>query len=300
MLQSKLFSFIKKSLLAVIVMVSMPLVAYAEDVAEATDTVAEEGGIIAKPWQLGFSEASSPVMERINSFHNELLFIITGIVLFVLGLLLFVLIRFNKKANPVPSKTTHNVALEVAWTIIPVVILAIVVIPSMRLLYFQDKIEKADMTLKVTGYQWYWGYEYPDHGDIAFDAIMIPDAEIKEGQKRLLETYNKVVLPVDTNIRVLVAAADVIHAWAVPSLGVKKDAVPGQLNETWLRINKPGIYYGQCSELCGEGHGFMPIQIEAVTPEEFEAWVKKAKLEFGEANDNEEREIQLAQAGGQE
>lgn len=291
MLQSKLFSFIQKTFMSVVVFVSaFPALAMAETAEDVH---------MAKPWQLGFSEPASPVMERIVDFHNDLLILITGIVLFVLGLLLFVLIRFNRKANPVPSKTTHHVGLEVAWTIAPVVILAIIVIPSMRLLYFQDKIEQADMTLKITGYQWYWGYTYPDHDDITFDAIMIPDEETKAGQKRLLETYNQVVLPVDKNIRLLITAEDVLHAWAVPALGVKKDAVPGQLNETWVRINKPGIYYGQCSELCGEGHGFMPITIRAVTQEEFDAWLKEAKLEFGAVNDNKDGEIQLANAGGQ-
>lgn len=258
-------------------------------------TARAESETLAKPWQLGLSEPGSPVMEQIVSFHQTLLYIITGIVIFVMVLLLYVMIRFNKKANPVPSQTTHNVALEVVWTLVPVLILALVVIPSMRLLFFVDRIEEADMTLKVRGFQWYWAYEYPDNGGIAFDAIMTAEEDLKEGQHRLLETYNPVVLPTDTNIRVLITSEDVLHSWAVPALGVKKDAVPGQTNETWIRINKPGHYFGQCSELCGEGHGFMPISIHAVTPEEFKAWTEKAKLEFGSVNDNNKNAVEFAQ-----
>jgi len=257
---------------------------------------------LAKPWQIGLSEPGSPVMEQITGFHNTLLYITAGIVVFVMMLLLYVMIRFNRKANPVPSQTTHNVALEVVWTLVPVLILAVIVIPSMRLLFFVDRIEEADMTLKARGFQWYWGYEYPDHNNIAFDAIMVADEDIKEGQHRLLDTYNPVVLPTDTNIRILVTAEDVLHSWAVPALGVKKDAVPGQTNETWIRINKPGKYYGQCSELCGEGHGFMPIAIEAVTPEEFAAWVEKVTPELGTVsnnNGNDNNEENTAAAGGE-
>lgn len=242
--------------------------------AAAPDTAGET---IGKPnnWQLGFQPAASPVKEQMEHFHNALLMpIITAITIFVMLLLLYVMIRFNAKANPKPSKTTHNTMLEVVWTLVPVLILVVIVIPSMKMLYFADKTTDAEMTLKVTGLQWYWSYSYPDHGDIEFDARMVPDADLKEGQVRLLSTDVPVVLPVDTNIRILVTASDVLHSWAMPSLGVKMDAVPGRTNETWARITRPGIYYGQCSELCGKDHGFMPIELHAVSKEKFAAWVK--------------------------
>lgn len=229
--------------------------------------------------------AATSSAQRIHEFHNMLLWIIAAIVLFVFMLLVFVVVRFNAKANPTPSKTTHHVLLEIIWTIIPVVILIVIAVPSFKLLYVNDRIEKPEMTLKVTGYQWYWGYEYPDHGGITFQSYMIPEADLKEGQNRLLSTDNVVVLPIETNIAVLVTANDVIHAWAVPAFGIKIDAVPMRTNETWFRIDKVGTYYGQCSEICGKDHAFMPIEIHAVTKEEFAAWVEKAKVEFA-ANDN--------------
>ena len=241
---------------------------------------------IAKPWQLGFVEPASPVMERMVDFHTDLLWLISGIVGFVSVLLVYVMLRFNKRANPVPTKTTHNVLLEIVWTLVPVLILIVIAIPSMKLLYSADRTVEAEMTLKVTGYQWYWGYEYVDQGEISFLSYMTPDEEIKEGQHRLLETDNHVVVPVDTNIRVLVTAADVLHAWAVPAFGVKIDAVPGRTNETWMNVNKEGIYYGQCSELCGTGHGYMPITVKAVSKEAFKEWTKKAKEEFSSLNNN--------------
>jgi cytochrome c oxidase subunit 2 len=250
------------------------------------------------PWQLNFQEAASPVMERITSFHDMLLVIITLIAAFVFLLLAIVIVRFNAKANPKPSETTHNATLEVVWTVIPVIILIIISVPSFKLLYYADRVAEPDMTLKVTGYQWYWGYEYPDHEGLSFDSYMIPDDEITGDQVRLLSTDNKVVLPIDTNIQLIITAEDVLHAWAVPALGVKLDAVPGRLNETWVRITKPGTYYGQCSELCGKGHGFMPIEIKAVTKEEFKRWVASAKKEFA-ANDNLSL-IKLAEAKGVE
>jgi cytochrome c oxidase subunit 2 len=195
------------------------------------------------------------------------------------------MLRYNRKAKPTPSETTHNVPLEIIWTIIPIGILVVIAIPSFQLLFYQHKMPAFDMSLKVTGYQWYWGYEYPDHGDINFLSYMIPDDQIDEskGQKRLLETDNPIVLPVGKNVELLITAADVLHSWTVPSLGVKRDAVPGRLNQTWVRIDKPGIYYGQCSEICGTGHAYMPIMIKAVTPEEFDAWVETAKEEFAMA-----------------
>ena len=232
---------------------------------------------IPTPWQINFQEAASPVKERIEHFHNLLLVVITAITVFVTLLLAYTCIRFRRKANPVPSKTTHNTLIEIIWTAIPVMILVVIAIPSIRLLYYMDHVEKPDMTLKVIGYQWYWGYVYPDNGDIAFDSYMIKEADLKPGQIRLLDVDNEVVLPINKNVRVIVTGNDVIHSWAVPALGVKKDAVPGRLNETWLKINKPGIYYGQCSELCGTGHGFMPIKIRGVEQAEFDAWVASKK-----------------------
>ena len=241
-----------------------------------------------EPWQLGFQPAATDMMARISSFNDFLLILMTAITVFVLGLMVYVMVRFNAKANPVPSKTSHNTLIEVVWTVIPILILLVIAVPSFRLLYDQATPE-ADMTIKATGYQWYWGYEYPDYGDIAFDALMLEDDELQPGQPRLLTTDNAVVVPVDTTVRVLVTAADVIHNWAMPAFGVKMDAYPGRLNETWFRANKTGIYYGQCSELCGIRHSFMPIMVKVVEKEEFTAWVEQAKVEFAsydEANTN--------------
>lgn len=226
--------------------------------------------------EMNMQEAASPVAEQLHHFHNFILMpIITAIVVFVLGLLIYVVIRFNAKANPVPSKTTHNVPLEIIWTVIPVLILIIIVVPSFKLLYFSDRTHTPDMTLKVTGYQWYWGYEFPDNGDVNFLSYLVPekDLDASKGQKRLLSTDHPVLLPVDTNIQILVTAADVIHAFTVPALGFKVDAIPGHTNETWVRITKPGVYFGQCSELCGKDHAYMPIEIHAVSKEEFDAWI---------------------------
>ena len=242
-----------------------------------------EGG--ARDWQLGLRPAASPTMEKIVDFHNLLLVIITLISIFVLVLLLYVMFRFSEKRNPTPSKTTHNTLIEVLWTVIPVVILVVVAIPSFKLLYFADRIEDADMTIKAIGRQWYWSYEYPDHGNFAFDATMVPDEDLQEGELRLITTDNKVVLPVNTKIRLLIAASDVLHAFALPAMGIKLDAVPGQVNETWVEITREGTYYGQCSEICGTGHAYMPIMIEAVSKEAFEAWVEEAKVEFARADE---------------
>ena len=237
------------------------------------------------PWQMGFQEAATPTMERISSFNDLLLVIIVAITIFVLGLLLYVMWRFNEKRNPNPSRTTHNTPIEVLWTVIPVIILVGIAVPSFKLLYFADRIEEADMTIKAIGRQWYWSYEYPDHGNFTFDAYMVAEEDLQEGQVRLLDTDNPVVLPVDTNIRVLVTAGDVIHNFAMPSFGVKLDGVPGRINETWFRITRTGTFYGQCSELCGTGHAYMPITIKAVTPEAFEDWVEQAREEFAKVDE---------------
>lgn len=235
-------------------------------------------------WAIGFQTPASPSAEQLQVFHNDLLmWIITAITIFVTILLVVVIVLYNKRANPKPKQFSHNVLIEVVWTVIPVIILLVIVIPSIKLLYFLDRTEVPDMTLKVTGHQWYWGYEYPDQDGINFNSYMIADDEIDAGkdQLRLLSTDNPIVLPINKNIQILVTAGDVIHSWAVPALGVKIDAVPGRLNETWMRITKPGVYYGQCSELCGKDHSYMPIEIHAVSEREFNAWVANAKVEFG-------------------
>ncbi|HZD25348.1 MAG TPA: cytochrome c oxidase subunit II [Alphaproteobacteria bacterium] len=236
-------------------------------------------------WQLNFQPAASPVMDMIESLHDLLLFIIVAISAFVLVLLAYVCVRYRASRQAVPSRRTHNSVLEIAWTAIPVLILVVIAIPSFKLLYFMDRAVNPEMTLKAIGHQWYWSYEYPDDGNFTFDAYMIADQDLQPGQPRLLAVDNPVVLPVDTDVRVLTTATDVIHSWAVPALGVKMDAIPGRLNETWLRIEQPGIYYGQCSELCGDYHGFMPIEIEALSKEDYKAWTKKAQEQFARADE---------------
>lgn len=228
------------------------------------------------PWQMGFQRAASPIMEQITSFHTYVTIIITLIALFVLGLLVYVMVRFNEKRNPEPTRTTHNTPIEIAWTVVPVLILVAIAIPSFRLLFAQYDFPKADLTITATGNQWYWSYEYPDHG-ITFDSIMVPEADLKEGQPRLLTVDREVVVPVNKNVIVGLKSNDVIHDWAVPSFGVKLDAVPGRLQTTWFRAERTGWFYGQCSELCGRNHAFMPIAIRVVTDEEFADWLAKAK-----------------------
>lgn len=235
-------------------------------------------------WQINFQDAVTPVMEDIISFDNYLLWIITAVSVFVLILLLVVMLKFNARANPVPSKTTHHVGIEVAWTIIPVLILVAIAIPSFRLLYLQRTIPEADMTIKAIGYQWYWGYEYSDLEDVAFESVMLTKEEVKEkglpSSVYLLETDTEIVVPVNKTIRLQVTAEDVIHAWTIPSFGVKIDAVPGRLNEAWFKATEVGTYYGQCSELCGINHAFMPIRVRVVTQDEFDAWTVWAKDEY--------------------
>lgn len=236
-------------------------------------------------WGTGFQTAHSPVMERVNEFHNVLLYIIIVISAFVLALMAWIIIRYNKKRNPTSQKWSHNTLLEMVWTAIPVIILLAIAIPSIRLLYYQDRVANPEMTIKAIGHQWYWSYEYPDHGGITFDAIMKEAGELAEGEPRLLATDNAVVLPAGVDIRILTTADDVIHAFALPALGVKIDAVPMRINETWVHINSPGIYYGQCSELCGTNHGFMPIMVKAVSKEEFAAWVAEKKAAMKDSAD---------------
>ncbi|MDH5798636.1 MAG: cytochrome c oxidase subunit II, partial [Paracoccaceae bacterium] len=203
--------------------------------------------------------------------------------------------KFNEKANPTPSKTTHNTLLEIVWTAVPVLILVAIAVPSFRLLYFADRTQDAEMTLKIVGHQWYWSYEYPDHGNFGFDSFMVAEEDLEDGDLRLLTVDNKVVLPVDTNIRLLMASEDVIHNWAMPAFGIKLDTVPGRVNETWVRIDQEGLYHGQCSELCGVNHGFMPIQVQAVSKEAYAEWVKGAQEEFARVDEKPAR-IKLANA----
>jgi cytochrome c oxidase subunit 2 len=232
------------------------------------------------PWQLGMQTAVTPVMADIAWFHDFLLIIITAITVLVLVLLVVVMVRFNARSNPTPSKTTHNTLIEVIWTVVPVLILVAIAIPSFRLLFFQLNVPPADLTIKATGKQWFWTYSYPDNGGFEFDSLMLQDKDRKPDQPRLLAVDNEVVVPVNKTVRVQVTAADVIHAFAVPSFGVKIDAVPGRLNETWFKATKEGVYYGQCSELCGKDHAFMPITVRVVSEKDFAAWVDQAKQKF--------------------
>ena len=234
-------------------------------------------------WQMDMQPPATEVMQRIHDFHDMLLVVITLIALFVTGLLIYVMWRFSEKRNPTPSRTTHNTFIEVIWTVVPVIILVIIAIPSFRLLYFQEVVPKSDMTIKAIGHQWYWSYQYPDHGNFEFDSNMVADDELKPGQPRLLAVDNRIVVPVYTTVRLIVTADDVLHAWAMPAFGIKIDAVPGRLNETWFRAERTGTFYGQCSELCGVNHGFMPIRVDVVSAEQFADWVASARQEFADA-----------------
>ena len=227
------------------------------------------------PWAFDLQAAATPVMESILRFHNLLLVIITVITLFVTMLLGMVVFKFNAKANPVPSKTTHNTLIEVAWTLIPVLILVGIAVPSFRLLFEELDIPKADITIKATGKQWYWSYAYPDNGKFEFDSLLAQDK-----QPRMLGVDNELVVPVNKVVRVEVTGADVIHSFAVPAFGIKIDAIPGRLNETWFKATKTGMFYGQCSELCGKDHAFMPIAVRVVSDQEFTAWVATAQKKF--------------------
>ena len=238
-------------------------------------------------WQLGFQRAVTPVMESINTLHNYVLILITLISLFILALLIFVAVRFNAKSNPNPSQVTHNTVIEVLWTVVPILILVVMAIPSFKLLYLQDTFpEHVDLNIKATAYQWFWTYEYPDEG-FEFDAFKLEAEEAEEvGEPYLLAVDTKVVVTVGKVVRVQVTSADVIHAWAVPALGVKMDAYPGRLNELWFQVNEPGVYYGQCSELCGQGHAFMPIAVEAMLEAEYEVWLNEAREEYARIGEN--------------
>jgi cytochrome c oxidase subunit 2 len=249
------------------------------------------GSVLAnqpKDWQLGFQKSASQGMSDIVWFHDYMLLpVITAIMVFVLFLIGYACIRFRASRNKVASTTSHNTTIEVLWTLIPCLILTVLAVPSFKVLYSQDEIPKADVTIKATGYQWYWGYEYPDE-NIIFDSYMIDEKDLKEGQPRLLTVDNEVYVPVNKVVKVMITANDVLHAWALPSFGVKRDAVPGRINETWFKADRTGTFYGQCSELCGIKHAFMPITVNVVTEEEYSEWLDKAKVEFAkeEINNN--------------
>jgi cytochrome c oxidase subunit 2 len=247
-----------------------------------------------KEWQLGFQNPASGGMRGIVNFHNNLLLpIIIAISVFVLFLMIYTCIRFRASANPIPSKTTHNVTVEILWTLIPCLILIVMAVPSFKILYTQDTIPKADITIKAVGYQWYWGYEYPDE-NIIFDSYMTETKDLKVGQPRLLTVDNEVIVPVNKVVKVLITANDVLHAWALPSFGVKRDAVPGRINETWFKADKVGTYYGQCSELCGIKHAFMPITVKVVSDEEYQEWLSDAKIKFAKEIIHDEQYKKIA------
>ena len=233
------------------------------------------------PWEYTLQEAASPVMENIVWFHNFLFWLITIITLFVLALLVIVVVKFNAGANPTPSRTTHNTLIEVAWTLLPVLILVVIAVPSFRLLFLELDIPKADLTIKATGKQWYWSYAYPDNGKFEFDSLLAQDKK-----PRLLGVDNEMVVPVNKVIRIQTTGADVIHSFAIPAFGIKIDSIPGRLNETWFKATKLGMFYGQCSELCGKDHAFMPIAVRVVNDQEFATWVEGAKKKFATAPAN--------------
>jgi cytochrome c oxidase subunit 2 len=235
------------------------------------------------PWQMGMQDAASPVMADIVGFHTFVLWIITAITVFVLALLLIIVFRFNSRANPTPSRTTHNTPLEVIWTIVPVIILVLIAIPSFRLLFTELDVPTPDITVKATGKQWYWSYAYPDNGNFEFDSLLVAEKDLKPGQPRLLTVDNEMVVPVNKVVHVLVTGADVIHSFNVPSFGIRIDAIPGRVNETWFKATTEGLFHGQCSELCGKNHAFMPVTVHVMSADDFTAWAAQAKQKFAGA-----------------
>ena len=263
---------IKQTLLSVLAMVGLTAAIAAPALAQAP-----------VPWEIGMQPGYSPVKDEIIWLHNLVLVIITLITLLVGVLLIWVMIRYNARRNPVPSRTSHNTLLEVAWTLLPVLILVVIAIPSFRLVFYEDRTNDADLTIKATGHQWYWEYTYPDQANLDFSSYIVPDDQLKPGQLRLLTVDNDLVVPVDKNIRVLTTSGDVIHSWFIPSLGVQRYAIPGRTIETWFRATKPGTYYGECNQICGTNHSRMPIVVHVVTQPEFDAWLVQAKTKFSDA-----------------
>jgi len=242
--------------------------------------------IVGQPhdWQMGFPPSFTPVMERVAWLHNLLLVIITLITVLVLVLLLYVMWRFHVSRNPVPTTVTHNTVLEIAWTIIPILILVVIAIPSFRLLYYGDKAQDAAMTVKVTGHQWYWQYEYPDQGNLSIESRILSEADrakLKPNEPRQLAVDEDMVIPVNTTIRIIGTGADVMHGWTVWGFGIKKTVIPGRLNEGWINVEKEGLYYGQCSQICGNGHAYMPVAVLVVSKPEFDKWVAQKKKAAG-------------------
>ena len=247
------------------------------------------------PWQIGLQPAAGSISVMATDLHNLLLIIITAISLFVLFLMIYVCVRFRADRNPNPSKRTHNSILEVMWTVIPVLILVVIAVPSFRLLYYLDKQIEPDMTIKVTGIQWYWNYEYPDQ-NVAFDSYMISEEDLKPGQKRLLDVDNPLVLPEGSKVKVLIAGNDVMHSFFVPSLAVQEYSVPGRLNEVWMDIpNGEKTYYGQCNQICGINHAYMPVVVKVLTKENYANWLKNAKIEFASFGEQIEENLVLAE-----
>ena len=236
------------------------------------------------PWEMDLQGSASPVMDEISEFHYFLLWVTGVISVFVLGLLLIIIVRFNARANPTPSRTTHNTPIEIIWTVVPVIILAVIAIPSFRLLFVELDVPHPDLTIKATGKQWFWSYAYPDNGNFEFNSLMVQTKDLKPGQPRLLTVDNEMVVPENKVVHVLVTGADVIHSFTVPSFGIRIDAVPGRMNETWFKATKTGMFYGQCSELCGKDHSFMPIAVHVVNDSDFNAWVAQAKQKFSAEN----------------
>jgi cytochrome c oxidase subunit 2 len=233
---------------------------------------------------MDLQDSASPVMADVAGFHFFLLWVIAAISAFVLALLLIVILRFNARANPAPTRTTHNTPIEILWTIVPVIILAVIAVPSFRLLFVQLEVPTPDLTVKVTGKQWFWSYSYPDNGNFEFDSLMVQDKDLKPGQLRLLTADKEMVVPVNKVVHVLVTGADVIHSFTVPSFGIRMDAIPGRINETWFKATSEGVFYGQCSELCGKDHSFMPIAVRVVNQNDFDTWLSSAKQKYGSDN----------------
>ena len=236
-------------------------------------------GVVGAPhaWEMGMQHSYGPIKDRVIELHNLVLFIITVITLFVGALLIWVMVRYNSQRNPVPSQTSHNTILEVAWTVVPVLILVVIAIPSFRLIYYQDRTPDPDMTIKVTGHQWYWEYTYPDQGNLDIESRYIHDEDLKPGQLRLLDVDNQLVIPVGKKIRILTNSSDVIHSFFIPAFGVQRYAIPGRTIETWLEADQVGTFYGECNQICGQDHSRMPISVKAVSEADFKTWVEEAK-----------------------
>jgi cytochrome c oxidase subunit 2 len=257
-----------------------------------------------KPWEIGMQAAYGPLKRDQITLHNEVLIIITLITLFVAGLLVWVMWRYNAARNPVPTRTSHNTVIEILWTVIPVLILVVMAIPSFRLIYYEDRTHDADLTIKATGHQWYWEYTYPDKNNIDFSSYIVPDDQVKDPKMRLLTVDNELVIPVNKNIRVLTTSTDVIHSFFVPALGIQRYAIPGRTIETWMRADTPGTFYGECNQICGTNHSRMPIVVRAVSEQDFSAWLDQAKTKFSDAAPSEpttttSQPRQLAAAGVQ-